>query len=290
MNTYNFSSQSELFQIALEILDDYGIKSWSFGGGTALSLLYYQHRMSYDIDIFLEDYSEIQKIIRYQEEIAGNLGIDPLSVQSSSTGVTFIIDDANYGLKMDFVYSEPLTKDPFRYTQVFGRDNIKVQTAKEIISKKLKYREKATIRDFVDYAIAEKRDKILTQLKAESIVDIDRYFDVIEKFNSIKKTFFDKELEGLMPGQKKVKEDFEETITTLMQPSNTVTVALDHTGEVVAFDEFIDEYRSLYEELGSFSIYTINNPRLSYKEILQLNKEAVLALTTQEQNHFKNDP
>ncbi|AKF25169.1 hypothetical protein YH65_07015 [Sulfurovum lithotrophicum] len=144
MNTYNFSSQSELFQIALEILDDYDIRSWSFGGGTALSMLYYQHRMSYDIDIFLEDYSEIQKIIRFQEEIANNLGIDPLLIQSSSTGVTFIIDDADYGLKMDFVYSESLTKDPFSYMQVFGIDNIKVQTAKEIISKKLKYREKAT--------------------------------------------------------------------------------------------------------------------------------------------------
>jgi hypothetical protein len=278
MNTYNFSSQSELFQIALEILDDYDIKAWSFGGGTALSMLYYQHRMSYDIDIFLEDYSQMQKIIRSQEEIANNLGIDPLSVQSSSTGVTFIIDDTNYGLKMDFVYSEPLTKDPFSYTEVFGIDNVKVQTAKEIISKKLKYREKATIRDFVDYAIVERQDKILTQLKTESIVDIERYFDVIEKFNGIKKIFFDKELEGLMPGQNKVKEDFEETINTLMQPKDIVTVALDHTGEVVAFDEFIEGYRSLYEELGKFEIYKITNPGLSYQEILKLDKAKVLEM------------
>ncbi len=278
MNTYNFSSQSELFQIALEILDDYDIKSWSFGGGTALSMLYYQHRMSYDIDIFLEDYSQMQKIIRSQEEITNNLGIDPLSVQSSSTGVTFIIDDTNYGLKMDFVYSEPLTKDPFSYTEVFGIDNVKVQTAKEIISKKLKYREKATIRDFVDYAIVERQDKILTQLKTESIVDIDRYFDVIEKFNGIKKIFFDKELEGLMPGQNKVKEDFEETINTLMQPKDIVTVALDHTGEVVAFDEFIEGYRSLYEELGKFEIYKITNPGLSYQKILKLDKAKVLEM------------
>jgi len=278
MNTYNFSSQSELFQIALEILDDYDIKAWSFGGGTALSMLYYQHRMSYDIDIFLEDYSQMQKIIRSQEEIANNLGIDPLSVQSSSTGVTFIIDDTNYGLKMDFVYSEPLTKDPFSYTEVFGIDNVKVQTAKEIISQKLKYREKATIRDFVDYAIVEREDKILTQLKTESIVDIDRYFDVIEKFNGIKKIFFDKELEGLMPEQNKVKEDFEETINTLIQPKDIVTVALDHTGEVVAFDEFIEGYRSLYEELGKFEIYKITNPGLSYQEILKLDKAKVLEM------------
>jgi len=278
MHAYDFSSQSELFQIALEILDDYDIHSWSFGGGTALSMLYYQHRMSYDIDIFLEDYSEIQRIISSQEEIAYNLGIDPSLIQSSSTGVTFIIDNADYGLKMDFVYSEPLTKDPFSYTQVFDIDDVKVQTAKEIISKKLKYREKATIRDFVDYAIVEREDKILTALKSEAIVDIDRYFDMIEKFNGIKKAFFDKELEGLMPGQNKVKEDFEETINALMQPVNKVTVALDHTGEVVAFDEFIDVYRSLYEELGTFEIFKISNPGLSYQDILKLNKTKVLEL------------
>jgi len=278
MHTYDFSSQSELFHIALEILEDYDIHSWSFGGGTALSMLYYQHRMSYDIDIFLEDYSEIQKIIRFQEEIACNLGIDPSLVQSSSTGVTFIIDDADYGLKLDFVYSEPLTKNPFIYTKVFGVDKIKVQTSKEIISKKLKYREKATIRDFVDYAIVEKHDNILTELKSESIVDIDRYFDVIEKFNGIKKAFFDKELDGLMPGQNRVKEDFAKTINTLMQPEKEITVALDHTGEVVAFDEFIEGYRSLYEELGSFEIFRITNPGLGYRDILKLDKTEVLAL------------
>jgi len=234
--------------------------------------------MSYDIDIFLEDYSEIQKIIRFQDEIAHNLGIDPLSVQSSTTGVTFIVDDADYGLKMDFVYSLPLTKDPFRRTRVFGMDDVKIQTVKEIIAKKLKYREKATIRDFVDYAIAEREDKILTQLKHEAIVDIDRYFDVIDKFQNFPKSFFDKELEGLMPGQNRTKEDFEEAIKGLMVPGKEVTVAMDHTGEVVAFDEFIAGYRPVYEELGAFEIVTIRNPGLDYRAILELKRAEILAM------------
>ena len=107
MHTYDFSSQSELFHIALEILEDYDIHSWSFGGGTALSMLYYQHRMSYDIDIFLEDYSEIQKIIRFQEEIACNLGISELEIDASTTGVTSYLEEGS--LKLNFVYSPALT-------------------------------------------------------------------------------------------------------------------------------------------------------------------------------------
>ena len=278
MQKYDFSSQSELFQIALDILEDYKIKSWSFGGGTALSFLYYRHRMSYDIDIFVDDYSEIQKILAFQDEISANLGIDDSLIQTSTSGITFILDDEGYGLKLDFVYSPALTQHAYEHRDVFGHSGVKVQTAKEIIAKKLKFREKATIRDFVDYAVAEREDKILSKLKSESIVDIDRYFDMIEKFNGIKKLFFDKELEGLMPGQNRVKEDFEETINALMQPGNVVSVALDHTGEVVAFDEFIEGYRSLYAELGDFEVFKINNPGLTYREILQLEKEEVISL------------
>ena len=65
-----------------------------------------------------------------------------------------------------------------------GQENIRVQTAKEIIAKKLKHREKATIRDFVDYAISEEKDNVLTELKSGNIVEMDRYFDMIDKFNS----------------------------------------------------------------------------------------------------------
>jgi len=53
--------------------------------------------------------------------------------------------------------------------------DVKVQTPQEIIAKKLKFREKATIRDFIDYAIVKEKDKVLSRLKSQGIVDIDRY-------------------------------------------------------------------------------------------------------------------
>ena len=278
MSSYDFSTQAELFTIAKAILEDYQITSWSIGGGTALSYLYYQHRMSYDIDIFLEEYPDIQKLIGYQKEIARNLGIPFIQIESSSSAITFILETDGYGLKLDFVYSPTLTSNPFNTKEVFGFTGIKVQTPLEIIAKKLKHREKATIRDFVDYAYAQKHDSLLTSLKSENIVDIDRYFDVIDKFNTFDKDVFNEELKGLMPNQKTVKDDFTSSINDIMTPKEMIKVALDHTGEVVAFDEFIETYRLIYEELGTYEIYTIQNKNMDYKKILSLNKSEILKL------------
>ena len=278
MSSYDFSTQAELFTIAKAILEDYQIALWSFGGGTALSYLYYQHRMSYDIDIFLDDYADIHKLISSQDEIARNLGIPSTQIESSSSAITFILETDGYGLKLDFVYSPALTSDSFRTKEIFGFTSIKVQTPLEIIAKKLKHREKATIRDFVDYAYAQKNDNLFIQLKSENIVDIDRYFDVVDKFNTFDRDVFNEELKGLMPDSQTVKDDFTVSLNTIMTPKEIVKVALDHTGEVVAFDEFIEVYRPLYEELGLYEVYTIQNKGMDYKQILSLTKNEILIL------------
>lgn len=218
MAQFDFSTQEELFHISCQILNDYEIDEWSFGGGTALSSIYYQHRMSYDIDIFSEDFSAINRLIQHKEEIAENLGIPLLQVESSTAGVTFILDAKENGLKLDFVYSSALTSSPYEIKDVFGYTGVKVQTPMEIIAKKLKHREKATIRDFVDYAIAEDKSQLLTQLKSEGIVDIERYFDVIEKFNNFDGDIFNIALKDLVPTKFMTKDDFNNTINSLMKP------------------------------------------------------------------------
>jgi nucleoid DNA-binding protein len=116
-----------------------------------------------------------------------------------------------------------------------------VQTPLEIIAKKLKHREKATIRDFVDYAIAEDKSQLLTKLKSEGIVDIERYFDVIDKFNNFDEALFNEELKNLLPNQALTKDELSDTINEMMKPTaEYIKVALDNTNEVVAFDEFIE--------------------------------------------------
>lgn len=278
MSEYDFSTQKDLFDIANQILTDYNIQEWSFGGGTALSYLYYQHRMSYDIDIFSEDYSAINRLVENREEIANNLGIPPIQVEASPTAITFILNTEENGLKLDFVFSPALTSEPYTIKDIFDYTDIKVQTPMEIIAKKLKHREKATIRDFVDYAIVEEQDQLLTKLKSEYIVDIDRYLDVVDKFNNFDTEAFNLALQDLMPNMAVTKDDLSPIINNIMTPGDTITVAVDST-EVVAFDEFIEMYRSVYEEVGKFDIYTIENTGITYKEVLNLKRKEVLKLT-----------
>ena len=275
---YDFSSQAKLFTIALEILEDYNISDWSFGGGTALSSIYYKHRMSYDIDIFLEDFSSMQVIVEYQEEIARNLGVNKQHIKSSPTGVTFTLDADSHGLKLDFVYSPALSSNPYNCKTVFGFKEIKTQTPLEIIAKKLKFREKATIRDFVDYAVSQEQDEIMTKLKYEGIVDIERYFEVIEKFDKFDANVFNAELKLLFPNKELCKDDFAQTISSIMKPGNLIKIALDSNGELVAFDEFIPTYQKHYAPLGKLQIFEIANSGLSYKELMDMSKEEIKSL------------
>lgn len=261
MATYDFSTQKELFEIAYAILEDYNIEEWSFGGGTALSYCYYEHRMSYDIDIFSEDYSAIGKLVENQEEIAKNLGISLSQIESSPSGITFILEEKGHGLKLDFLYGSSLTSTPYILKDVFCFTNIKIQTPLEVLARKLKHREIITIRDFVDFAYCEQKDEILTKLKSENIVDIDRFFEVVEQFNNFNERVFNEELKYLDSNIFKNKEDLFAVINGLMIPNEIIKVAVDGS-EVVAFDHFIDAYREFYEEVGIFEIYELERDKI----------------------------
>jgi hypothetical protein len=286
MATYDFSTQKELFEIAYAILEDYNIEEWSFGGGTALSYCYYEHRMSYDIDIFSEDYSAIGRLVENQEEIAQNLGISLHQVESSPSGITFILEEKGHGLKLDFLYGSSLTSTPYALKDVFGFTNIKIQTPLEILARKLKYREIITIRDFVDFAYCEQKDETLTKLKSENIVDIDRFFEVVEQFDDFNEMVFNQELKYLDSNIFKNKDDLSAVIHGIMIPSEIIRVAVDDS-EVVAFDHFIDAYREVYEEIGSYKVLELERNdvmkllgknSVSYEDILELKLKDIILI------------
>ena len=286
MADYDFSIQKQLFEIAYQILEDYEIKEWSFGGGTALSYCYYQHRMSYDIDIFLEDYSAIAILLENKGEIARNLGIPIDLVKSSPSNLTFILKEKNEGLKLDFLYGTALTSTPYYSKNIFGFQKIVVQTPMEILARKLKHRETVTIRDFVDFSFAEQQEKILTKLKSENIVDIDRFFDVIKQFNDFDELTFNQELEYLNSYLYNKKEDLAQSINSLMIPNEMIRVAVDDV-EVVTFDQFIEAYREVYEEIGSFDVFEVSRDKImkllgrsfiTYEDVLGLGRKDILVI------------
>jgi predicted nucleotidyltransferase component of viral defense system len=155
------SSWAKLFIRTMEILKSAGIgkDEWTFGGGTAL-MLYFNHRNSFDIDIFLHDV---------------NL-IGCLTPRLNSKTAKYISDytEASNFLKLnypegeiDFILAPFLTSTPWKTLKVQGLQ-VRVETPVEIIIKKLFYRaELLKARDIFDTVIVfcNERDQLLNESK-----------------------------------------------------------------------------------------------------------------------------
>jgi len=289
MHKYNFEEQSKLLEIAVQILEDYNIKEWSFGGGTALSTAYYNHRMSYDIDIFSEDFSAIEKIRENYKEIASNLSISHKDVEVSPSGVTFLLSNETHGLKIDFLYGKSLTSASYISQDILGQKNIKIQTATEIISRKLKYRENITIRDFVDFAYVEKEDHILTSIKQTGIIEIERYLDIINQFNEFNEEDFNQELVYLDADFIDSKICIGKLLQNFFTPNDIVKIAVDENSEIIAFDEWVTLYKEDFESVGVYNIYNVsledisstlnkNIEDVSYLNIYNINENKVVQI------------
>jgi predicted nucleotidyltransferase component of viral defense system len=146
----------DLLPHALSIIED--IKShgtpdpfWTFGGGTVL-MFRYQHRLSKDIDIFVPDPQYLGFVTPRLSDVAAAVSADYVEDQSSY--VKLIRPEG----EIDFVASPNLTEAPFEIWNIGGQ-HIRVETAVEIIAKKLWHRgDRATARDLFDLSLVIERE------------------------------------------------------------------------------------------------------------------------------------
>lgn len=146
----------DLLPHALSIIED--IKShgtpdpfWTFGGGTVL-MFRYQHRLSKDIDIFVRDPQYLGFITPRLSDVAAAVSTDYVEDQSSY--VKLIRPEG----EIDFVASPNLTEAPFEIWNIGGQ-HIRVETAAEIVAKKLWHRgDRATARDLFDLSLVIERE------------------------------------------------------------------------------------------------------------------------------------
>ena len=153
-------SWKKLLTEAYHILNRAGIpeSEWTFGGGTAL-MIYFNHRLSFDIDIFLHDVHQITRLTP--------------RLNSSLSNCSDYVEASNF-LKLkypegeiDFVLAPFLTSNPWEL-KIVAEKNIRVETPEEIVVKKLFYRaELLKIRDVFDVAIvfANRREHLLKESK-----------------------------------------------------------------------------------------------------------------------------
>src|SRR5438094_2022558 len=114
---------------------------WSFGGGTVL-MRRHGHRFSKDIDIFVPDPQWLGYLNPRLNETAEKLTTD-YSEAAGSLKLRFAEGE------IDFVASQPLTKNATVAEILFGR-NVQVETSAEIIAKKIWHRgSRFTARDLL---------------------------------------------------------------------------------------------------------------------------------------------
>jgi hypothetical protein len=144
-----------LFERALVLIDDartHGlpVDEWSFGGGTVL-MRRHRHRLSKDIDIFIDN-----------PEFLGYLSPRLSDVAESLT--TDYVEDTEYVKlrfpdgEIDFVVAAPLSQLPANRETILGRPFL-VETSTEIVAKKIWHRGAMfTARDIFDLAMVAERE------------------------------------------------------------------------------------------------------------------------------------
>lgn len=144
-----------LFRRALEIIDAVAASGtryddWSFGGGTVL-MRRFRHRVSKDVDIFVPDPQYLGHVSPRLNDKAEALTQKFLETEMS---VKLYFPEG----EIDFIASDPVTKNPCAVERILGRD-VRVDTTAEIIGKKVRYRGRMfTGRDLFDLALVATRD------------------------------------------------------------------------------------------------------------------------------------
>ncbi|MEJ6002572.1 nucleotidyl transferase AbiEii/AbiGii toxin family protein [Paucibacter soli] len=115
---------------------------WTFGGGTVL-MLRLAHRLSKDIDLFVDDPQYLGYINPRLSDVAESISTD------YEENAEFIKLRLTHG-EIDVVVGSSLTPNPFE-TVSYGDRSIRVETCSEILAKKMWHRgNRAKVRDLFD--------------------------------------------------------------------------------------------------------------------------------------------
>jgi hypothetical protein len=145
----------DLLGHAVALIDDIAAHGtsdpfWTFGGGTVL-MLRYNHRRSRDVDIFVPDPQYLGFVTPRLSDLAESIATDYVE----GAGYVKLIRPEG---EIDFVASSNLTDEPFE-TWTLLRRRVRVETAAEIVAKKLWHRgDQLSARDLFDLSLVIERE------------------------------------------------------------------------------------------------------------------------------------
>lgn len=195
-------NSKKLLEYTLAALNEADIspEKWSIGGGTVLAAIY-NHRLSKDIDVFIEDVQSLSALsprFNNQMEMA-------LDYNEMSNYISLTFPEG----KVDFIAAPQITKFSPRIEPFFGQP-LRLDDPIEIVSKKLYFRgDRVLPRDVLDLAVVyeseRKFDLINTALAMPEKVNV-FIGKFAEKLSNIDFLPYTQEYEDmLLPAGKKIR-------------------------------------------------------------------------------------
>ena len=144
---YDFTSQAKMLGYAIHALKEVNVyEQASFGGGTALSAYYWNHRYSTDIDIFLTTSGRLPQLRAVLQKM--NICED---IRFPGNYLEVLISDTE---KIQFFETKPKMPQGRILTSIWDFKDIYIEGIEEILLKKIYYRaHKGNTRDIFDIAI-----------------------------------------------------------------------------------------------------------------------------------------
>ena len=144
---YDFTSQAKMLGYAITALKEVNVyEHASFGGGTALSAYYWNHRYSTDIDIFLTTSGSLPQLRAALQKM--NISED---IRFPGNYLEVLISQTE---KMQFFETKPKIPQGRILTSIWDFKDIYIEGIEEILVKKIYYRaHKGNTRDIFDIAI-----------------------------------------------------------------------------------------------------------------------------------------
>lgn len=149
---------------------------WSFGGGTALAAQY-DHRVSYDIDIFVRD-SEVLRDLTPARNAATRALLAGRGFEYPGNYLKLNLDSG----EIDFIVAGRRTENPTR-PWTFDGEEILIETPWEIAIKKIFYRPSSfKVRDVFDLAAVLDHDSADLAASLPEVEDrMDKVIDRVER-------------------------------------------------------------------------------------------------------------
>jgi hypothetical protein len=157
-----------------------GRPAWRFGGGTGLAVVY-AHRISYDIDIFLDRASDLKALTPARNEAIRSL-IGARGFEFPGHYLKLNLD----GGEIDFIVAATIT-DPATSIWSFEGHDVQLETPVEIAAKKISYRGSSfKVRDVFDLAVVIAHERDALDLALEGLRDkLPRLTDRVAKLEPV---------------------------------------------------------------------------------------------------------